>query len=191
MSKLTVVFYGHCGKRSVFASQADAEKAAEQYSREHGYTCEAFECSKHPAKSSGNPTMCWHICGKTWPAMTRVQWEERAAERRLIEAKKAVEQEALRLQRVTEREAVRAEAAEREAQRLAQQKAHAAKLARAPKVPRRKYTDGLTTRQRWEKAGRCVRCGKQKERADRKYCNACRRLAADYMQRRKAEHGNR
>ena len=119
MSKLTVVFYGYCGKRSVFASQADADKAAEQYSREHGYTCEAFECSKHTAKSSGNPTMCWHVRAKTYPAMTREQWEQRAAEKRLIAEQEAASIQARRLQRVAEQEAVRAEAAEREAKILA------------------------------------------------------------------------
>jgi hypothetical protein len=190
MSKLTVVFYGYCGKRSVFASQADADKAAEQYSREHGYTCEAFECSKHTAKSSGNPTMCWHVRAKTYPAMTREQWEQRAAEKRLIAEQEAASIQARRLQRVAEQEAVRAEAAEREAKILAaaapktlevRHKAVSGKHGR-----RRKYSDGLACRQRWERDGKCKRCGKAKERFDRKNCNACLKTAQEYLAQRYA-----
>jgi hypothetical protein len=185
VQKLKIVFYGCCGKRSGFTSQTAAEKAAIEYGVVAGYICEAFQCQKHVGVY-GKPLPCWHFRAKTYPAMTREQWEQRAAERRLIEEKEAAEREAIRLQRVAEQEAARAEAAEREAQRLARQKARAAKLASAPKVPRRKYTDCLTTRQRWGKEGRCVCCGKQKERAGRQRCNACGQLAADYQERRKA-----
>ena len=64
-SKVTIVFYGHCGKRSSFTSQTDAEKAAVQYSRRAGYTCEAFLCDKH-LSAAGRHISRWHVRAKTW-----------------------------------------------------------------------------------------------------------------------------
>jgi hypothetical protein len=63
-----IVFYGHCRKRSSFASQAEAEKAALQYSRQAGYTCEAYLCDKH-LSARGSINSRWHIRAKgeqTW-----------------------------------------------------------------------------------------------------------------------------
>jgi hypothetical protein len=58
--KITVVFYGYCGKRSRFASQYCAEKAAAEYGREHGYTLEAYQCERAECKC------CFHIRARTW-----------------------------------------------------------------------------------------------------------------------------
>jgi hypothetical protein len=70
-SKVKIVFYGHCGKRSSFALQTDAEKAAVQYSRQAGYTCETFLCGKHSSES-GRRTSRWHVRAKTWPVVRHV-----------------------------------------------------------------------------------------------------------------------
>jgi multidrug efflux pump subunit AcrA (membrane-fusion protein) len=174
MRKITVVFYGYCERCSLFTSQGDAEKAAEQYGRAHGYACEAYECSLHTTRH-GAPKMYFHIRPKTYPFMTREQWEQRAAELRLLAEQKAAEKralaeqeaariEALRLQRAAQQEAARAKAEER--RRQLKQRAEG-------DVSTKRYNDGLTTRQRWIRDGKCPRCGKVRDREDRRYCTAC------------------
>jgi hypothetical protein len=43
VSKVKIVFYGHCGNgansRSIYTTLAQAEKAAEEYSVQAGYRC--------------------------------------------------------------------------------------------------------------------------------------------------------
>ena len=205
-----IVFFGHCGKRSSYTSQAEAETAAIEYGSAAGYACEAYLCDKHLSKTVIDKTiLCWHFRAKseTAPPMTRTQWECRAAEYRVIEAKAAVEREAARLQRAVEQEAKRAEAAELEAKRLARRKAHAAKVAREPKIPPPVRTprvlDGLSTRDRWKRDGKCVACGGKhgERRPEKKMCAHCadrfagstaaRTKAQATWRLKKAEHGNR
>ena len=91
-----IVFFGHCGKRSSYTSQAEAETAAIEYGSAAGYACEAYLCDKHLSKTVIDKTiLCWHFRAKseTAPPMTRTQWECRAAEYRVIEAKAAVERD--------------------------------------------------------------------------------------------------
>lgn len=204
MAKTRIVFYSICHKATRFRSEEQAAAAAEEYGKEHGYACETFLCNAPHVKEvkvsddgelievySGG---CWHVRPKTYPPETREQWEQRVAEKRRIEELEAALNEAIRLQRAAEQEVARAEAVERKAEMLAA----------APKTPkvrhkavsgkrerRRKYNDGLTTRQRWEKEGRCIRCGKAKQREDRKNCDACRKLTAEYQRALKLERRTR
>ena len=69
-SKIKIVFYGHCGcgsdgsrgKRNNFTSLPAASLAAEQYSREARYQCEAYQCPKE----NGTTRPLWHIRAKNW-----------------------------------------------------------------------------------------------------------------------------
>jgi hypothetical protein len=64
-ANVKVVFYGHCSTRSSYAAQAHAEDAAERYSRQAGYTCEAFLCDNH-LSTTGMRISRWHVRAKTW-----------------------------------------------------------------------------------------------------------------------------
>ena len=52
--RIKIVFFDVCWSATKFSTQAKAEKAAEKYSQQVRYQCEAFSCDKeHPPTSQG------------------------------------------------------------------------------------------------------------------------------------------
>jgi hypothetical protein len=93
--------------------------------------------------------------------------------------------EAYRAARVEERR-IRAEQQEASRQyriSAAASKPRAAEIA-APTKSRPRHNDGLTTRLRWKRDGKCQRCGKQRDRKDRQNCGSCRKYSADYEKKK-------
>jgi hypothetical protein len=84
-SKTKIVFFNVCARASRFKSRTKAEEAAEIYSQQARYGCEAFLCEKqHPTKNGRPVGDCWHVRGVRRPG-TAEKIETRVARARATE----------------------------------------------------------------------------------------------------------
>ena len=64
-AKTRIVYYEPvCGCATLFKSQEKAEAAAAEYSKTHGYECEAVRCERpHTSRSGQYEGVGWHVRG--------------------------------------------------------------------------------------------------------------------------------
>jgi hypothetical protein len=68
-----VFFEPRCGSATKFSTEAKAAEAAEEYSQQVRYQCEAFFCDKeHPTNNKNRRATggCWHVRGKQRPSIS-------------------------------------------------------------------------------------------------------------------------